>query len=90
MTWFLILCGLFGLVMGLRGGSSQANTWEETDAEHYYVTASGDIVLLKPAPGRVTSRRALEEHQAAKEQRRTEQEAAARQRREQLKAATRR
>ena len=36
MTWFLILCGLFGLVMGLRGGSSQANTWEETDAEHYY------------------------------------------------------
>ena len=58
-------------------------------AKHYYFDAHGQVVLLKPAPGRVTSRRAFEEHQAARERRRQEREAAAKQRREQLKALKR-
>jgi hypothetical protein len=40
------------------------------DAIAYYVTASEDVVVLERAPGRVTSRRAYEEHLAEQEARR--------------------
>jgi len=59
------------------------------DAKHYYVTASGDVVLLQPAPGRVTSRRKLEEHRAAREQRRQDQQDAAKARYQQLRKTAR-
>ena len=73
----------------IAAGSTGTDPAYIPDAQHYYVDRSGDVILLEPAPGQVTSRRKLEEHRAARELRRTEQEAAAKQRREQLKAHTR-
>ena len=70
----------------IAAGSTGTDPAYTPAAQHYYFDAQGNVVLLEPAPGQVTSRRKFEEYRAARELRRTENEAAAKERRAAIKA----